>query len=182
MIARPKFNVFIAISLDGYIAGPNDELDWLESERMIIEGEDFGYKKFSSQMDVILMGKNTYLKVSGFPEWPYRGKRLIVYSTSLTNVTQEGVEIFAGSEQELINKLGNEQVKNVYVDGGITISNLLNINLIDSMIISVIPIILGSGKRLFNDIKTPHNLELESTKSYPNGLVQLVYSNGFGST
>ena len=177
MITRPKFNVFIAMSLDGYIAGPNDELDWLESERMTIKGEDFGYKKFSSQMDIILMGKNTYLKISEFPEWPYKDKRLIVYSTNLTNATQEGVEIFAGNEQELINKLNNEQVKNVYVDGGITISNLLNINLIDAVTISVIPIILGSGKKLFNDIKAIHNLKLESTKSYPNGLVQLVYYN-----
>jgi dihydrofolate reductase len=177
MITRPKFNVFIAISLDGYIAGSNDELDWLESERMIIEGEDFGYKKFSSQMDVILMGKNTYLKVLEFPEWPYKDKRLIVYSTSLTNATQAGVEIFSGDVQELIDKFNNEQVKNVYVDGGITISNLLNMNLIDIMTISVIPIILGSGKKLFHDIEAAHNLKLESTKAYPNGLVQLVYSN-----
>lgn len=176
MKLRPKFNVFIAISLDGYIAGPNDELDWLESENLKISGEDFGYQKFSSQMDVILMGKNTYKIVSEFPKWPYAGKKLIVYSSSLTTATQEDVEIFAGSIQELIDKLNNEQVKNVYVDGGITISNLLNMNIIDTLTISLIPIILGTGKRLFNDIKATHNLKLETTKTYPNGLVQLVYS------
>jgi dihydrofolate reductase len=170
---RPKISVFIATSLDGFIAGENGELDWLDS--MTIAGEDYGYAQFIANIEVLVMGRNTYEKVLGFGDWPYAGLRVIVLSNSLTQVIN-GAELFADSPEQLMAKLRTENINHVYLDGGNTISQFVNANMVDEMIISLIPIILGSGKRLFNNIEQRHQLHLLKQQTFPSGLVQLHYS------
>lgn len=171
---KPKVSVFIATSLDGFIAGENGELDWLDT--VTTAGEDYGYAQFIANIDVLVMGRNTYEKVLSFGDWPYVGLRVIVLSNSLTHVVN-GAELFAGSPEQLIAKLKTENINHVYLDGGNTISQFMNANMVDEMVISIIPIVLGSGKRLFNNIEQRHQLYLLKHKQFSSGLVQLHYSS-----
>lgn len=168
----PKFSVYIATSIDGYIAQEDGGLDWLE--RIPTPNEDFGFKEFMASVDVLVMGRNTYEVVSGFDKWPYHGKRVVVLSRTLESVRDEA-ELFSGSLQELVAKLSSEGVGHVYVDGGVTISSFMEAGLVNQMIITVIPIVLGKGIRLFNPMDREHNCSLTSAQPYPSGLVQLRY-------
>jgi len=173
---RPKMSVYIATSIDGYIAKINDGLDWLESFSPPSDNpdEDYGFKKFLSQVDAVVMGKNTYKIASSGNIWPYEGKRVIVLSSTLSSVCDK-TELHAGVIQHLIKKLYSEGIKHIYVDGGKTISQFLNQELIDELIISIIPVILGSGIPLFKNVLHESWCRLLSSKSYSNGLVQLHY-------
>lgn len=170
---RPRISVFIAASIDGYIARENGDLDWLENIPSE-EGEDYGYKAFIATVDVILMGRKTYEKVAGFQEWPYTGKRLIVLSDTLEAVKEEA-ELYSGSIDALLSRLDREGVKHAYVDGGITISKFLEKGIVDHLTLTIIPILLGQGIPLFHSMDRESSLKLESAHSYPNGLVQLRY-------
>lgn len=173
---RPKISVYIATSIDGYIAKKDDGLDWLETFSPPPEtpNEDYGFKKFLNQIDALVMGKNTYKIASSANIWPYEGKRVIVLSSTLSSVCDKA-EIYAGDIQHLIKKLWMEGIKYIYVDGGKTISQFLNAGLIDKLIISLIPIILGSGIPLFNNILKESWCRLISSQSYSNGLIQTRY-------
>ncbi|MBX3710050.1 MAG: dihydrofolate reductase [Gammaproteobacteria bacterium] len=173
---RPKMSVYIAISIDGYIAKKDDGLDWLESFSPPFDepDEDYGFKKFLSQVDAVVMGKNTYKIASSGNIWPYEGKRVIVLSSTLSSVC-DNAEIYSGNIQQLIKKLYAEGVRHIYVDGGKTISQFLNEGLINELIISIIPVILGSGIPLFSNIVHDSWCDLTSSTSYSNGLVQLRY-------
>lgn len=173
---RPKMSVYIATSIDGYIAKKDDGLDWLEAFNPPSENlnEDYGFKKFLSNVDALVMGKNTYKIASSASVWPYQGKRVIVLSSSLHSIGDKA-EIYAGNIHHLIKKLYSEGIKHIYVDGGKTISQFLNEELIDELIISIIPIILGSGIPLFNNILHESWCHLLSSQAYSNGLVQLHY-------
>lgn len=174
--ARPKISVYIATSIDGYIARKDGELDWLENFNPPSENlsEDYGFKEFLASVDVLIMGKNTYKIVEDSDSWPYQGKRVIVLSSSLSSVCDKA-ELYAGDITLLINKLYSEGVTHIYVDGGKTISQYMNAGLIDKLIISIIPVILGSGIPLFNHIIRDSWYQLTSSKAYANGLVQLQY-------
>jgi dihydrofolate reductase len=150
---RPKMSVYIATSIDGYIAKKDDGLDWLEtfSPPSDNPNEDYGFKKFLSQVDALVMGKNTYKIASSGNIWPYEGKRVIVLSSVLSSVCDRA-ELYAGDIQHLIKKLYAEGIRHIYVDGGITISQFLNEGFIDELIISLIPVILGAGIPLFSNI------------------------------
>lgn len=176
VIQRPKISVYIATSIDGYIAKKDDGLDWLEtfSPPPEIPNEDYGFKNFLSQIDALVMGKNTYKIASSAGIWPYQGKRVIVLTSTLSSVCDKA-EIYTGDIQHLIKKLYAEGIKHIYVDGGKTISQFLNAKLIDELIISLIPIILGSGIPLFNNIVHESWCRLLSSNSYSNGLTQLRY-------
>jgi len=171
--SRPKISVYIAMSIDGYIARENGDLDWLENIPSN-SNEDYGFKDFMNSVDVLILGRNTYDVVSKFDKWPYKEKRVIVISKRLKNTRKEA-ELFSGDIHQLIYKLHIEGIKHIYVDGGITISKFLNAKMVDQIIITVIPIILGNGIRLFNPIIAEQNCNLISTQSYSNGLVQLRY-------
>lgn len=169
---RPKISIYIAMSIDGYIARQNGELDWLEYGH---EGdEDYGFKKFIDTVDVIVLGRNTYEVVSGFDHWPYEGKKVIVLSNTLNHVRKEA-ELFSGELCALASKLHSEGFQRVWVDGGVTVSKFLEAGLVDDMTISVIAMILGSGIPLFNTMNQEQKCRLISTQSYPSGLVQLKY-------
>lgn len=174
---RPKCSVFIATSIDGYIAKRNDDIDWLVNfapPTAEDEDKDCGFSKFFSGVDALVMGRKTYEVVAAFPEWPYQNKRVVVLSSTLKSVSDKA-ELFTGDVEDLIKKLRTEGVKHIYVDGGKTISNFLNLGLIDQLIISFIPVILGSGIPLFSHIKDDKWLRLISSHSYSNGLVQIQY-------
>lgn len=171
-LSRPKVSVYIASSIDGYIARKDGNLDWLHYGHA--GNEDYGFKKFSSTIDAVVMGKNTYEVVSSFDEWAYKDKRVIVLSHTLAAVRKEA-ELFSGQLTELLAKLHTEHIKHIWVDGGITVSKFLEAGLVDDITISIIAIVLGSGIPLFSTMNQEHKCRLVSTQSYPSGLVQLNY-------
>ena len=174
---RPKISVFIATSIDGYIAKKNNDIDWLTKFSPPTdenEDKDCGFSRFFSSVDVLVMGRNSYDVVSSFDNWPYEGKRVIVLSSTLTSVCKQA-ELFKGEIAALIEKLHAEGIKHVYVDGGATISQFLNMGLVDQLIISIIPVVLGLGIPLFSKINDDKWCRLISTQAFSNGLVQLQY-------
>lgn len=174
---RPKISVFIATSIDGYIAKKNNDIDWLTKFNPPTgkgEDKDCGFSKFFSSVDALVMGKNTYNVVSHFDPWPYEGKRVIVLSSTLTSVCKQA-GLFNGDITQLIKKLHSEGIKHIYVDGGATISQFLNMGLVDQLIISIIPVVLGSGIPLFSNINNDKWCRLMTSQTYSNGLVQLHY-------
>lgn len=173
---RPKMSVYIATSMDGYIARKDDGLDWLENFSPPPENlyEDYGFKKFLASVDAVIMGKNTYKIATRTNAWPYQGKRVIVLSSTLSSVSNKA-EIYSGNIIQLIERLYSEDISRIYVDGGKTISQFLNNGLIDELIISILPVILGSGIPLFHTIFQDSWCRLTSSKAYSNGLMQLRY-------
>lgn len=169
-----KIILYIAMSLDGYIARENNDIDWLS----IVENppEDYGYSKFIKSIDTVIMGRKTYDKVLSFGiDFPYKGKKCYVISRTRSG-DDENVEYYSASLVDLTNDLKNREGKNIFIDGGAEVVNeLLKVNIIDEFIISVIPIFLGSGIRLFNDGRPSQLLKLKSAKEFSSGLVQLWY-------
>lgn len=169
---RPKISIYIAMSIDGYIARKDGGLDWLEYGHT--GHEDYGFKKFISNIDALVLGRNTYEVVSNFDRWPYEDKRVVVLSRNLKEVRKEA-ELFRGQLRDLVSKLYSDGIKHVWVDGGITVSGFLEAGLVDDITVSVIAMILGSGIPLFSTMDKEHKCRLLSTQSYPSGLVQLKY-------
>lgn len=167
-----KKSIFISMSIDGYIAGPDGELDWLQ--RVDLEGEDYGYSAFLESIDAIVLGRNTYEVAQSASKWPYQGKRVVVLSRTLSSVREEA-ELFCGDIPLLVSALYSDGVQAIWVDGGLTISQFLQHKLVDQLIISVIPVILGAGIPLFSNPVPSFDCRLLSTRAYPTGLVQLSY-------
>lgn len=160
-----KNSVFIATSLDGFIAGKNDELDWL-STFPEIDHIDTGYEGFTSQIDALLMGRNTYKVVEAFEgEWFYK-KPVFVWSNSMTEIPERlsgKVFLVKGSIQEVLTEIHNKGFHHLYIDGGKTIQTFLAEDLIDEMIITTIPVLLGEGIPLFGSI--PKKLVFKCVKT-----------------
>lgn len=166
----PTFSVFIATSLDGYIARANGAIDWLSIVHPVDEAH--GYQAFMASIDVIAMGRATYDTVLGFNEWPYEDKRVVVL-THRPVKSRFGEEFFSGTASELAAELST--AKRVYIDGGKIVSQFFAAGLIADLTISVIPIVLGEGIRLFSGGENEHRLDLESARSWPSGMVQMRY-------
>ncbi|MDO8999174.1 MAG: dihydrofolate reductase family protein [Bacteroidota bacterium] len=169
-----KVVLYISMSLDGYIATKDNELDFLSL--VVKEGEDYGYLDFVKTIDTVIIGRKTYDKVIAMGyEYPHRDKD--VYIITRTEKPAIGTfKFYTGNLKNLVTKLKQEEGKNIYCDGGAEIANeLIKNNLIDEYIISVIPILLGDGIKLFKDGRPEQKLELISTKQYDTGLVQLRY-------
>ncbi len=167
-------SLFIAMSLDGYIAGRNDDIDFLS---MVEEpGEDYGYSEFTQSIDTVVMGRKTYEKVLSFGlEFPHRNRKCYVFSSSRTG-TDDNVEFYSGPPDKLIEKIRGGTGKGIYCDGGANlVQQMINLDLMDQYIISIIPVILGSGIRLFEEASATIKLKLMYSRSYPSGLVQLCY-------
>ena len=171
-----KISLFIAISLDGYIAKPNNDLSFLKIVEK--EGEDYGYAKFTSAIDTLIVGRKTYdyvLKEIGSSHYD-NGERDIYVITRTPKPNKGRVTFYTGDIAELVKKLKSENGKDIYCDGGAEVINeLLKLDLIDEYIISIIPILFGNGTRLFKDGGPEHLLELISSKSFDTGLMQLHY-------
>jgi dihydrofolate reductase len=170
---RPRCSVFIATSLDGFIARQDGTLDFLS----IVEqpGEDYGFAEFFGSVDALVIGRNTYETALGFPEWPYAGKRCFVL-THRETPSQHGEQFFAGAAAGLVDQLAVGGAQRLYVDGGAVIREFLQADLIDDLTLSIVPVLLGSGIRLFGGEVPEQRLTLESSRSYPAGLVQLRYA------
>ena len=174
-----KVSVFIATSLDGYIARPNGDIDWLdEANTTLPEGEDGGFTAFMQSVDALVMGRNTYEKVRSFGFWPYGDTSVIVMSRNpivfpddLPKTLQHSSE----KPQDLCERLSRSGVEHIYVDGGNTIQRFMAARLVDALTITVIPVILGEGISLFGPINSDVSLTLVDTKTYNNGFVQLKY-------
>ena len=166
----PQFSVFIATSADGYIARKDGDIDWLQIVHPL--DPSHGYAEFFASVDTIILGRGTYDTVLGFAEWPYPGKRVIVMTRRNAEL-REGVELFAGSAEEVVERLG--EAKRVYVDGGNVIAQFFAAELIDDVTISIAPIVLGDGIRLFTGGEGEHRLELVGHQAWPSGLIQLRY-------
>ncbi len=171
-LLRPKISIYIAASIDGYIARKDGNLDWLNLA--CDAGEDYGFQQLLSSIDGVILGRNTYEVAASVVDWPYLGKRIVVLSNSLKNVREEA-ELFSGDVVRLVSRLHSDGIKHIWIDGGVTISQFLDLEMVDSMTVSVIPIILGSGIRLFNPIAKEQGCRLISSASYPSGVVQLRY-------
>lgn len=171
-MSRPQCSVFIGASLDGFIARADGSLDWLT--RFERSGEDYGYREFFASVDAIVVGRNTYDLVLGFDAWPYAGKRCVVL-THREPVPRHDEIFFTGEPAELLAHLERDGVRRVYVDGANVVQQFLAAGLVDDLTISVIPIVLGDGVRLFADGTSEQPLVLESSRAWPSGLVQLRY-------
>jgi dihydrofolate reductase len=169
-----KLIVYISTSLDGFIAKPNDDLSFLS----IVEhdGEDYGYNEFVNSVDTVLVGRKTFDWVmTQVPEFPHADKLTFVI-TRTKRASIGNTHFYTGSIPELVQSLKNESGKNIFCDGGAEIVNeLLKENLIDELIISIVPILVGNGTRLFNDTRPELNLKLISSQQFEKGLVQLHY-------
>ncbi|MFA5510929.1 MAG: dihydrofolate reductase family protein [Candidatus Kapaibacterium sp.] len=171
-----ELSLFIATSLDGYIAKPNDDLSFLKLVEQ--EGEDYGYAEFTSNIDTIIIGRKTYdyvHKELGTSHYD-TGQRDVYVITRTPRPNIGRIVFYTGELTELIKNLKSVQGKNIYCDGGAEIINeLLKLDLIDELIISVIPILLGSGTRLFKNNRPEQLLEFVEVKSFDKGLVQIHY-------
>ncbi len=167
-----RFAVFIAVSLDGFIARPDGGIEWLRP----FEGEDHGYEAFFARVDALVIGRGTYDTVLGFPSWPYGRKRVIVCTGRPANPAH-GEELWSGPPRALAGRLDREGVRRVYLDGGALIRSFLRDGLpVDELTINVVPLILGAGRPLFATGLPELPLRLLEAKSYPSGLVQLRYA------
>ena len=174
-----KLSVFIATSLDGFIARKDGAIDWLTEADTPDENEDFGYARFIATVDCMIMGRNTMEKVITFPEWSYEGMRVIVLSNTLTAVPEQlkgKIELYTGPLAELVKKLSADGVQRAYVDGGKTIQNFLSESLITDITINTIPVLLGEGLPLFGKVPADIKLTHQKTVTYPIGFVMSTYT------
>jgi dihydrofolate reductase len=170
-------HVFIATSLDGFIARQNGDIDWLSSTPT--GSEDHGYDRFIASVDGIIMGRGTYEKVLTFDQWPYQ-KPVVVMSQSLRSDAlpaelSEKVDIVTDSPAAILEKLSQRGWKRAYVDGGQIIQAFLRAGLIDDMIVTRVPILLGNGRSLFGPLPCDMMLAHVDTTAFPSGLVQSRY-------
>lgn len=170
-----KVILYIAMSIDGYIAKPNDDLSFLSIVEK--EGEDYGYAAFIKTIDTVILGRKTYDWIMAHvPEFVHADKETFVI-TRTTKARAGNTHFYTDNLKELIHKLKAAQGKNIFIDGGAEIVNaLLNEELIDEMVLSLIPIVLGSGVRLFHDSNPEQQFSLTSSQAFDTGLVQLQYT------
>lgn len=171
-----KVVLYIASSLDGYIARSDGGISWLDD--FPLDEEDYGYGALLERTGALVMGANTYRQVLGFGEWPYRGLAVYVMTHGKLTVSPDArVEAYDGKPKPLVERIQAETGKDVWLVGGAqVIRAFLEADLIDEYIISVIPVMLGDGIPLFPGVAIqPRAVELFGVKSYPNGVAQLHY-------
>jgi dihydrofolate reductase len=172
-----KIRLYIATSLDGYIARLDGSIDWL-TELPVPEGVDYGYPAFIETIDTVVLGRKTYEDVLGFDvDWPYSDYNCVVitkrqnYEASTPRTTV--INDISTQTVEQIKALGT---KDVWVTGGgEIISEFLNLDEIDSMVVTIVPVILGSGRPLFTNKAQEKQLKHISTETFDSGFVNLIY-------
>ncbi|OBU21759.1 diacylglycerol kinase [Photobacterium aquimaris] len=169
--------VFIATSLDGFIADKQGKLDWLHAVPNP-HNIDTGFLPLMARIDGLVMGRNTFEMVVSFDcDWPYT-KPVFVLSNTLTQVPkgyEDKVTLINGELQNIITTLNSQGFNELYIDGGITIQHFLNEDLIDEMVITRLPILLGGGTALFGDLQQPLNFKVTSNTVILENLVQTTY-------
>jgi dihydrofolate reductase len=167
-------SVFIGVSIDGFIARPNGDLDFLP----VGGGEPHGYDEFMASVDALVIGRKTFETVLAFPVWPYGDKRVVVLSSKPVNLSAVRggvVEQMAGAPAEIVAKLAASGAHHLYVDGGITIQRFLRAGLIQRLIITRVPVLIGDGIPLFGALPCDLRLRHVATQHYPSGLVKSEY-------
>jgi len=183
-----KCSVYIATSLDGFIARKDGELDWLPGSdgTAAADPEDFGYDSFMQSVDALVLGRNTFEFVAATGLWPYGKKTVIVLSSTLKGLPDgipDSVELHDASPKELHQELVRRGLQHVYVDGGKTIQGFLREGLIDELIVTTVPVLIGTGIPLFGPLERDQKVIHVETKSFSNGFVQSRYKiNGNGSS
>jgi dihydrofolate reductase len=168
--------VYIATSLDGYIATSDGGLNWL-TEAPNPERSDYGFAEFIDGIDAIVMGRNTFETVLSFGVWPY-ARPVFVLSEHLREIPENlagKASILSGDIRSLVEDLRQQGYANLYIDGGLTIQSFLAADLIDEMIITRLPVLLGSGIPLFGELDEMLQFEHVSTEVYNNALVKSRY-------
>ncbi|HEY7461420.1 MAG TPA: dihydrofolate reductase family protein [Gemmatimonadota bacterium] len=168
-----KASVFVGTSLDGFIARANGDLDFLPPGG----GEPHGYEEFLATVDALVIGRKTFETVLAFDTWPYGEKPVFVLSTRpLAPAPLEAmVERMSGNPAEIVSQLGARGIRHLYVDGGITIQRFLQAGLIQRLIITRVPVLIGAGIPLFGALQRDIVLSHVATRQYPSGLVQSEY-------
>jgi dihydrofolate reductase len=167
-------SVFVGTSLDGYIARPDGALDFLPPGG----GEPHGYDEFMASVDAIVIGRKTFETVLTLGPWPYGNKRVVVLSSrpvDLSLVKDGVVEQMAGPPAEIVSRLGASGAHHLYVDGGITIQQFLRAGLIQRLIITRVPVLIGDGVPLFGALPADIRLHHVATRQYASGLVSSEY-------
>ena len=167
-------SVFVGTSLDGFIARPNGDFDFLPPDG----GEPHGYDEFIATVDAIVMGRKTFETVFTLGAWPYGDKRVVILSSrpvDLSAALGGAVEQMAGPPAQIVSQLARSGVQHIYVDGGITIQQFLRAGLIQRLTITRVPVLIGEGIPLFGSL--PHDIRLHHimTRHYPSGLVSSEY-------
>ena len=175
-----RCSVYIATSLDGFIARKNGALDWLPgSDGESSDDEDYGFHSFFASIDTLVMGRNTYEQACAFKEWPYHGKRVLVLSRHFPTQPQrlaESVEGTSMAPQALVQHLVTSGATHLYIDGGKTIQSFLQACLIQEITITQIPILLGEGIPLFGPLAQDIKLTHVATQAFATGFVQSKYT------
>jgi dihydrofolate reductase len=168
-----KISVFVGTSVDGFIARPNGELDFLPPGG----GEPHGYNEFIATVDAIVIGHKTFETVLAMEDWPYEKKRVVVLSSRVVDLSKArgAVEQMGGSPAEIVAQLAASGAHHLYIDGGITVQGFLRAGLVQRLVITRVPVLIGEGIALFGSL--PHDVRLRhvATRSYASGLVQSEY-------
>ena len=170
-------HVYIAASLDGFVAREDHQLDWLMKQKT--DGEEHGYDAFMESVDGLIMGRGSYQTVLTFGEWPYK-KPVVVMSKTLTQADvpaelTDKVRMVALEPAELMKTLHEEGWSRAYVDGGRLVQSFIKAGLIEDIVLTIIPILIGSGLSLFGEINEDIDLTLIGHKSFKSGLLQTHY-------
>lgn len=165
-------SVFVGASVDGFIARPNGDLDWLPADC-----EPHGYDEFIASVDAIVIGRKTFETVLAFEAWPYGGKRVVVLSSRPVDLSAAKgvVEQMGGPPAEIVSRLAASGAHHLYVDGGITVQRFLRAGVIQRLIITRVPVLIGDGIPLFGSLPGDVRLRHVATRNYPSGLVQSEY-------
>jgi dihydrofolate reductase len=167
-------SVFVGASVDGFIARANGDLDWLPADG----GEPHGYNEFFASVDALVIGRKTFETVLAFDAWPYGDKRVVVLSSrplDLSAARGGVVEQMSGPPAEIVSRLAASGAHHLYIDGGITIQEFLRAGLVQRLIITRVPVLIGAGVPLFGTLPADLRLRHVATRTYPSGLVQSEY-------
>ena len=172
--------VYLAKSLDGFIAKKDGSVDWLHKPEYTVEGEDYGYGELMSNIDALVMGSGTFEQVMSFEGgWPYGETKVIVLSSRRLPIPANlsaTVSSMSGTPAEITAKLNAQGIKQLYIDGGKTVQAFLAAGLIDELILTTIPVLLGGGIPLFGHLDQDIHLNHVKTAAHESGLVQSHYT------
>ena len=172
-MSTPQFRLYIAVSLDGFIATADGGVEWLDP----FKTDEFGYDTFFDTIGTVILGRLTYDQIQCFGDWPYPGKRCIVLSSQAIDAPPHGVEQRSRPLDDLVSDLKTQSGGDIWIVGGAkTIGEFLDLDAVDEIELFVMPVLLGSGVSLFGHSQNPLQFRLKETRSYPSGVVKLVYS------
>jgi dihydrofolate reductase len=165
--------VFVGTSVDGFIARPDGVFDFLPADG----GEPHGYEEFMATVDALVIGRNTYEVVLAFEQWPYGKKPVFVLSTRPLAPAPAGavVEHLCGDPADIVSRLSARGIQHIYVDGGETVQRFIRASLVQRLIITRVPVLIGTGIPLFGAVPRDIPLKHIVTKQYASGLVQSEY-------